>query len=116
MDGLGGLAQAQSLPSQQFVQTRCGHVGYTSMDGGKPSLRVNLVEAASRDHRQHGPGPIGFAQGADECPISVPTCYAAQGSLRGVVAEAEMAVVKETGEFGPALEHVVDRFQSRGGV
>jgi len=55
---------------------------------------------------------FGAAPRAGECPISAPGSDAAQGSLRSAIAEEDPAVVKETDEVGPTLEHVVDRFQS----
>src|SRR4030088_163390 len=37
-------------------------------------------------------------------------CYSAQRAFRGIVGEADTPIIKETGERGPAFEHVLHRF------
>ena len=70
IDGLGGLALARPLPGEQLVQTRGGEISDTGEDIAEPRLRIDVVEAAGRDHRQHDGGQIGAALRAGEGPIS----------------------------------------------
>ena len=75
---------------------------------GQPSLRVDVVELGGRDQAVEERRPMAAAVGAGEQPGAPPQSQATQGSFRGVVREADPAVVEEAGEGGPALEHVVD--------
>jgi hypothetical protein len=56
------------------------------------------------------------AIGAGEQPRLSAKSDAAQCSLGSVVAQADSAVIDETAEGGPALEHGVDRPGHFGGV
>jgi len=91
-------------------------IGDTGEDVGQPGFGIDVVQATSRDHRQHDGGAVGAALAAGECPVAPAQGDAAQRSFGGVVAEADPAIVEEAGEVVPAPEHVVHWLQDLGGA
>jgi hypothetical protein len=98
------------------VQTRCGKIGDTGEDVGEPGLGIDVVEATSRDHRQHDGGTVGATLAAGEGPVAPSQCDTSQCALSTIVGQADPAIVEEAGEVAPAPEHVVDRLQDLGGA
>ena len=81
-------------------------IGDAGEDIGKPCLRIDIVELGGLDERVDDSSTLPAAVGAAEQPCLAAERDAAQRALGGVVAEADAAIVEETGERVPALEHV----------
>ena len=65
---------------------------------GEPGLRIDIVQPGGRDESVEGGGALAAAIGAGEGPIPAPEGNPSERALGGVVAEADAAVFKETGE------------------
>jgi hypothetical protein len=114
--GFFGLAQELPFPGQQFVQTRCGKIGNMGEDVGEPGLRIDVVEATGRDHRQHNGRTVGATLAAGEGPVAPSQGDASQCALSTIVGQADPAIVEEAGEVLPAPEHVIHRLQDLRGA
>src|SRR5215467_7651698 len=73
----------------------------------KPSLRINIIELASLDQRQHDCGTLTAAIGARKQPRLAPKSNSSQRALGGIVAHADPAVFKKARECIDAPEHVI---------
>ncbi len=98
------------------MQARGRQIGDTGQNIGEPGLRVDIVEACGGEKRQHDSGAVCPALRTGKDPIASSESDTAQRSFRSVVGQADSAIIKEAGEVGPALEHVVDRLANRGGA
>ena len=91
------------------MQPGLRHLGDAGEDVGEPGLGVDIVEPGGADERVHRRRALSSAVGAGEQPGLASQTDAAKRPLRGIVGEADAAVVEESGEAVPALQHVVHR-------
>ena len=85
-------------------------IGDTGQDVGEPRLGIDVVEATSRDYRQHDCGTIGTTLAAGEGLVAPSQGDASQCAFSAIVGQADPAVVEEAGEAVPGPEHVIHRF------
>ena len=85
------------------MQTGLRQLGDAGEDVGEPGLRVDVVEFGGADERVHHRRPLAATIGAGEEPGLASEADAAQRPLRGVIGQADAAVVEEAGEAVPAL-------------
>ena len=96
------------VPGHQFIELLDGMAGDTGEDVGQPGLGIDVVELGGDDEAVHEGGTVAATIGAGEQPGFPAKGDATQGSFGGIVAEADAAVVEESGEGVPTLEHVID--------
>ena len=80
---------------------------------GKPGLGIDVVELGGLDQRVHDGCAVAARVRAAEGPVAAADRDAANGSLGGIVRQADAAVVEEARERLPVIEGVVDRFGKR---
>ena len=82
----------------------------TTEDVGEPSLRIDVVETSGLNQCVHEGGAIATSVGAGEQPRLTTEGNSAQGSLGGIVREANTTIIEEARESSPALQHIIHGF------
>src|SRR5918995_3055832 len=85
-------------PGEKDVEPSCGMIGQAGEDVGEPGLRVDAVQLRGFDQRVHGGRAFATAIRAGEGPVVAIDRDPAQGSLGGVVGDADPAIGQEPAE------------------
>src|SRR6185312_16978368 len=95
------------IPWQQFVEPLDGMLGNASEDVSEPCLRINIVHLGRDDQAVHHRGTLAAPIRAAEQPRLPTQSDAAYAALRGIIGQADAAIVEEARERDPTLEHVI---------
>ena len=112
MIGSGGpivLPRGLPVPGKEFVQPILRRLGDPAENVGEPGLGIDVVEPGGADQRVHDRRTHAAAVGAGEQPTASSERDTTKRALRGIVCQAEPAVVKEAREGVSSLQHVVHR-------
>jgi hypothetical protein len=101
------LVEGLPIPGQKLVDTLVWVIGKPLQYISEPSAGINIVEFACLEDRIHGRGAAPTFVAAGERPVFSSSCDGADRSFRRVVGETDTSIVKETGEGGPSLQHVI---------
>src|SRR5918994_1479834 len=112
--GCWELLKLVPAPGEEVLEPPCGMIGQAGEDVGEPGLRVDAVQLRGFDQRVYGGRAFATAIRAGEGPVVATDRDPAQGSLGGVVGDADPAISQEPAERRPALEGVVDRLADLG--
>jgi len=85
-----------------------GMIGDAGKHVCKPGLRIGAVQLRRLDQRVHNGCAVAAFVRAAEGPIASAYGDAANGALRGIVGQADAAIVEETCKRLPVVEGVVD--------
>src|SRR6266404_5219549 len=89
--GVSHAAGALPAPWQQRREVGDLVLGDAREHVCQPSLRINIVELASLNQRQHDRGTLAAAIGAGKQPRFSAQCYSSKRPLGGIVAHADPA-------------------------